>query len=178
MPNSYYTNLARWNQLAMMKSSGELKELGKLAQLASDPEPLRKFIEIVENDLGFFLYRAVSRAKEELSTQDRTEFQFQHADIDIQQSITRTEFEAWIKDDVDRIAATVDEALKDAGVTATEIDRVFLTGGSSFIPAIQRIFADRFGADRIASGDQFESIAYGLALIGQSASLGDWIMRP
>lgn len=63
-------------------------------------------------------------------------------------------------------------------MAAAEIDKVFLTGGSSFIPAIQRIFADRFGADRLASGDQFESIAYGLALIGQSANLGDWIVKP
>jgi len=177
MPNSYFTNLARCNQLAMMKTAGELKELSKLAQLASDPEPLHKFIEIVENDLGFFLYRAVSRAKEELSTQDRTDFRFQHADIDIQRSITRGEFEGWISDDIARIAKTVDEALADAGVAATQIDKVFLTGGSSFIPAIQRIFVDRFGADRIASGDQFESIAYGLALIGQSADLDDWIAR-
>jgi hypothetical chaperone protein len=177
MPKSYFTNFARWNQLAMMKTSGELRELSKLARLALDPEPLHRFIEIVENDLGFFLYRTVSRAKEELSTQDRTEFRFQHADINIQRSIKRREFEAWIRDDVDRIAGTVDEALGNAGVAAAEIDKVFLTGGSSFIPAIQRIFADRFGADRIASGDQFESIAYGLALIGQSAKPGDWTVR-
>ena len=63
-------------------------------------------------------------------------------------------------------------------MTAAGIDQVFLTGGSSFIPAIQRIFVDRFGADRIASGDQFESIAYGLALIGQSADLDDWVVQP
>lgn len=103
---------------------------------------------------------------------------FQHADINIQRSITRNEFESWIREDVDHIAGTVDEALRNAGVAAAEIDKVFLTGGSSFIPAIQRIFADRFGADRLASGDQFESIAYGLALIGQSANLGDWIVKP
>jgi hypothetical chaperone protein len=177
MPKSYFTNFARWNQLAMMRTSGELRELSKLARVALDPEPLHRFIEIVENDLGFFLYRTVSRAKEELSTQDRTEFRFQHAGVNIQRSITRREFEAWIKEDVDRIAGTVDEALANAGVAAAEIDKVFLTGGSSFIPAIQRIFSDRFGADRIASGDQFESIAYGLALIGQSANPGDWVVR-
>ena len=73
MPKSYFANFARWNQLAMMKSSGELKELHKLARLAADPEPLHRFIAIVENDLGFLLYRAVSRAKEELSTRDRTD---------------------------------------------------------------------------------------------------------
>jgi hypothetical chaperone protein len=178
MPKSYFANFARWNQLAMMKTSGELKELSQLARLALDPEPLHRFIEIVENDLGFFLYRAVSRAKEELSAQDRTEFRFQHAGIDIRQSITRKEFETWIKDDVDRIARTADEALANAGLAAAEIDKVFLTGGTSFIPAIHRIFADRFDTDRIVSGDQFESIAHGLALIGQSSNLSDWIVRP
>ncbi len=135
MPQSYFANFARWNQLAMMKTSGELKELGKLARLALDPEPLHKFIEIVENDLGLLLYRAVSRAKTELSTtQDLTEFRFQHGDIDIRQPIARREFEAWIAEDIDRLAATVDEALENAGVTAAGIDQVFLTGGSSFIP--------------------------------------------
>ena len=177
LPKGYFTNFARWNQLAMMKTSGELRELIKLARFALDPEPLYKFIEIVENDLGLALYRAVSRAKEELSKQDRTEFRFQHADINIQQPIMRTEFEAWIREDVDHITATVDEALEKADVAATEIDKVFLTGGSSLVPSIQRIFSDRFGADRIASGDQFESIAYGLALIGQSENLEDWIVR-
>ena len=178
MPKSYFANFARWNQLAMMKSSGELRELSKLARLTADPEPLHRFIAIVENDLGFLLYRAVSRAKEELSTQDRTDFRFQHAGIDIRRSIRRADFEAWIRPDVDRIAETVEEALANAGIAGAGIDKVFLTGGSSFIPAIQRIFADRFGADRIESGDQFESIAYGLALIGQSANLEDWTVRP
>ena len=111
MPKSFFANFARWNQLAMMKTSGELRELGKLARLAADPVPLHRFIAIVENDLGFLLYRAVSRAKEELSTQDRTEFGFRHAGIDIRRSIRRAEFEAWIRPDVDRIAETVDEAL-------------------------------------------------------------------
>jgi hypothetical chaperone protein len=177
MPKSYFANFARWNQLAMMKSSGELTELAKLARLATDPEPLHRFITIVENDLGFLLYRAVSRAKEELSTQHRTAFEFHHADVTIRRSIARAEFEAWIKPDVESIAATVDEALANAGLTTAAIDQVFLTGGSSFIPAIQRIFVERFGADRIASGDQFESIAYGLALIGQSENLDDWVVR-
>jgi hypothetical chaperone protein len=177
IPKGYFSNFARWNQLAMMKSSGELKQLHELARLAGDPAPLHKFIEIVENDLGFFLYRAVSRAKEALSAQDRAEFHFHQSGIDIRQTITRKDFESWIRKDVARIAQTVDEALANAGVSAAQVDQVFLTGGSSFIPAIQRVFAERFGADRIASGDQFESIAYGLALIGQADNLGDWVVK-
>ena len=57
---------------------------------------------------------------------------------------------------------------------AGQIERVFLTGGSSFTPAVRRIFEDRFGAGKLVSTDQFESIASGLALIGQSPDIARW----
>jgi hypothetical chaperone protein len=49
---------------------------------------------------------------------------------------------------------------------ATRVDRVFLTGGTSFVPAVRRIFEERFGAERIESGNEFTSIAHGLSLGG------------
>jgi hypothetical chaperone protein len=174
IPNSHYSNFARWNQLAMMKSSGELEQLVQLLHLAVDPEPLRKFIDVVEGDLGFALYRAVSKAKIALSSQAQTDFEFRSGPIDIQETIRRDEFEQWIDQDVSAIAATVDKALEDARVTTSDVDRVFLTGGSSFIPAIRRIFSERFGEERLETGDQFESIACGLALIGQSDDVAQW----
>jgi hypothetical chaperone protein len=39
-----------------------------------------------------------------------------------------------------------------------------LTGGSSLVPAVRRIFERRFGADRIRTGSEFTSVAQGLAL--------------
>jgi hypothetical chaperone protein len=45
-----------------------------------------------------------------------------------------------------------------------QVDKVFLTGGSSFVPAVRRIFEERFGAARIQSGNEFTSVARGLAL--------------
>jgi hypothetical chaperone protein len=174
IPNHYYANFARWNQLAMMKGSGDLKELRELARAALDPEPLEKFIDIVEYDLGFALYRAVSSAKVELSARNQTEFHFSGEGVDIQATIRRRDFERWIADDVARIAGTVDKALTEARVEAREIEKVFLTGGTSFVPAIRRLFVDRFGEERLTSADQFESIAYGLALIGQTADPERW----
>ena len=178
MPNGYFANFARWNQLAMMKTSGELKQLKELSRFVLDPAPLLKFIEIIENDLGFALYKSVSAAKVALSTDERTAFTFREADVDICESIARAEFEAWIARDISKIAATVDAAMSNAGVSPAQIDKVFLTGGSSFIPAVQRVFLDRFEPGRIVSGHQFESIASGLALIGQSEHLGDWVAQP
>ncbi|WP_210493825.1 Hsp70 family protein [Microvirga antarctica] len=174
IPNHYYANFARWNQLALMKGSGDLKELRELARVAIDPAPLEKFIEIVDYDLGFALYRAVSNVKLALSSAEEALFQFRGEGVDITAPVTRSDFEGWIADDVGKIAHTVDQALAVAGVRAEEIERVFLTGGTSFVPAIRRLFIDRFGETRLTSADQFESIAYGLALIGQSDNPTQW----
>jgi len=174
IPSHYYANLARWHQLAMMKANGDLKGLRDLVRTAVEPEKLDKFIEIIEFDMGFALYSAVSQAKIALSSRDETDFAFVGGDIDIRATVKRKDFERWIAPDVGKIAATVDEALARASTSADEIERVFLTGGTSFVPAIRRLFVERFGEERLVSTDQFESIAYGLALIGRDEDRRRW----
>jgi hypothetical chaperone protein len=51
-----------------------------------------------------------------------------------------------------------------SGLAYGEIDRVFLTGGSSFVPAVRRIFAERFGDGKVTGGEELTSVATGLAL--------------
>ena len=174
LPNHYYGKLARWHELALMKGGADVRELRELARSALDPAPLRAFIDLVEHDLGFSLYRAVSAAKVALSTSDSVEFRFADGHVDIRSAIDRSDFESWISEDLARIAATVDQALRDANVAPREVERVFLTGGTSFVPAVQNLFIERFGQEKLTSADQFESIAYGLALIGQSEDADRW----
>ena len=71
LPNHYYAKLARWHELAIMKGGADLRELRELARAAVDPAPLQNFIDIVEQDLGFALYRSVSAAKVALSDATR-----------------------------------------------------------------------------------------------------------
>jgi len=94
--------------------------------------------------------------------------------LSIEAEVERAQFEAWIAPDIVRIEAAVDRALEVAGVEAAAIDRVFLTGGTSLTPRIRRLFVDRFGEERIASGGELTSIAHGLALIGQQKDLAAW----
>lgn len=49
---------------------------------------------------------------------------------------------------------------------AEAIDRVFLTGGTAFVPAVCRLFEQRFGLKKLAGGGEFVSVAEGLALLG------------
>ena len=112
--------------------------------------------------------------KRALSSNEAADFRFDSDDLTIAAEVSRDRFESWIAPDLARIAETVDEALASARLDAGAIDHVFLTGGSSLIPALRRIFEERFGADRIATGDELTSIAHGLALIGAAPDLADW----
>src|SRR5437016_4640115 len=71
---------------------------------------------------------------------------------------------SWISEDVEAIERCVDRVVCMAGVSPSDVDRVFLTGGSSFVPAVRGIFETRFGAERIRCGNEFTSVARGLAL--------------
>lgn len=175
LPVHYFTTLARWHELAFMKGSADLRELKQLARFALEPGPLEDFIALVENDLGFPLYRAVSAVKMALSSQDVADFAFAEDGIDIRVAIARAEFEQWISEDLARIAVTVDRVLAEAGLAARDVEKVFLTGGTSFVPAVKQLFAERFGDDRLTSADQFESIAQGLALIGMAENPNQWM---
>jgi hypothetical chaperone protein len=60
------------------------------------------------------------------------------------------------------------------GTLAVAIDKVFLTGGTSFVPAVRQIFGERFDADRIETGGELISIAHGLAMIGEREDIAQW----
>jgi hypothetical chaperone protein len=78
--------------------------------------------------------------------------------------VERSAFEEWIAEELGQIEACVDSLIATSGVSRQDVDVVFLTGGSSFVPAVRRIFEGRFGADRIRAGNEFTSVARGLAL--------------
>jgi hypothetical chaperone protein len=167
VPPEYYTSFARWHRLSLMRTPRTLRELEEVARACAHPERLRTLITLIRDELGYQLYQSVSDAKTALSRSEAVTLRFHHKDFVLAETITRTDFEAWIAPDLDRIGATVDKALQEAALSPGEIDRVFLTGGTSFIPAIRTLFERRFGADRVSAGGEFVAVAEGLALIGE-----------
>jgi hypothetical chaperone protein len=175
IPAGHFADFGDWSRLAMMRNRRTLDELARLKRAAVDPEAIERMIAVVEHELGHGLYEAVGRLKRSLSSDQHGAFNFESSDLTIHAEVTRAEFEQWIAPDLARISATVDEALANAKLTAGDIDHVFLTGGSSLIPAVRRLFEERFGESRLADGEELTSIAHGLALIGQAPDIQDWI---
>jgi hypothetical chaperone protein len=164
VPAWIYIKLERWHHLSFLKSKETMNLLKSLRAQSTDPDKIEALIHLVSEDLGFYLHGAVQRTKLELSAQQATTFSFQVPGISISSSVTREQFESWIKEELDAISNCVDGLLQRTNVDRNSVDKVFLTGGSSFVPAVRRIFADRFGSDRLIVGDEFTSVAKGLAL--------------
>ncbi|MCC2975513.1 Hsp70 family protein [Sphingomonas sp. PL-96] len=174
IPRGYFTDFADWSRLALMRNRRTLAELDKLRRSALDPDAITRMIAVIEEEQGFHLYDAVGRVKRDLSTAESARFRFAGGGLSIEAEVTRDQFETWIAPDVARIEAAVDAALATAGVAPGAIDRVFLTGGTSLTPRIRRLFTERFGEDKIATGGELTSIAHGLALIGEQEDVAAW----
>lgn len=174
MPKHYFANFSRWNELCLMQRPEVLRELKELARSSSAKDELMSLVDLIEGGVSYELYRAVSHAKAALTDHEQVPFHFQMSGIGIEAHISRSDFESWIAPDLERIGAAVDEALERAGMTPRDIDRVFLTGGTSLVPAVRGLFERRFPAERIDTGEQLLSIAKGLALIAGSADMQRW----
>jgi hypothetical chaperone protein len=167
VPVDYFTGFARWHKLSLMRVPRTLRDIATVAKTATHPERLHTLIQLIEHEVGYQLYQAVSSVKAELSRAETATLHFTHEDFVVEQPIARSDFESWIAPDLKRLADAVDEALTRAGLPADGIDRVFLTGGTSFVPAVRGLFERRFGAEKVSGGGEFVSVAEGLALIGR-----------
>ncbi|MBY3121940.1 Hsp70 family protein [Rhizobium laguerreae] len=177
VPSNYYSSFGRWNQLSIFKTTREFEDLKKLVRTSLEPEKLEIFIDLIDHDEGYPLYQAVSATKMALSASEEAPFDFAPLGRGGHRSIKRSDFEGWIADDLARIEGALDDMLDKTETKPAEIDKVFLTGGTSFVPAVRRIFTERFERDRIESGGELLSIAHGLALIGERDDIAQWTVQ-
>lgn len=164
VPNWPFAKLEHWHHLSFLKSSENMEALRSMRARAVEPDKIDLFIMLVAEDLGFQLHKAVQQAKYELSIKQEAVFSFRVPGIHVSQMVARAQFEEWISDELHGIETCVDRMLESRGVKPMEVDRVFLTGGSSFVPAVRDIFERRFGRERLVGGSEFTSVAKGLAL--------------
>ena len=164
VPNWVYAKLEHWHHLSFLRTNSVLNMLNGTLATAFEPEKIGALLHLIKEDLGYELHRAVQNVKCELSAKAVAPFRFSDGAIEIEASVERTAFEGWIAEELGKIESCVDGLIAASGAGPKDVDMVFLTGGSSFVPAVRRIFETRFGAERIRTGNEFTSVARGLAL--------------
>jgi molecular chaperone DnaK len=115
---------------------------------------------------------AAEKAKMELSTLMQTEINlpFITATADgpkhLNMTLTRTKFEQLVDDLIKRTLGPTERALKDAGLSPTQIDEVILVGGMTRVPRVQQLVKDVFGREPHKGVNPDEVVAIGAAIQG------------
>lgn len=174
IPMSYYSDFARWHKLSLMANRNTIQELRSLSNKSLEPEKIKIFIDFLESNLAFELFSSIGTLKKDLSVKNQASISFKIDDNEVNQIVHRNEFETWIEKDIDKLAKCLDELFVRSKLNYEEIGAVFLTGGTSFVPAVRKIFVERFGTKKIEAGNEFVSISRGLALIGADDDFESW----
>jgi hypothetical chaperone protein len=164
VPVWVYSQLSSWHHMFLLKEPKTMAVLREVRNQAAEPEKVRALVQIIAENLGYALYRAVEQTKVSLTDKELADFLFTQSTVLLEDSLERWQFESWIQDDIQNIAACVRSLLDQCGVKPPDIDSIFLTGGSSFVPVVRRFFSRTFGADKLRSGEELTTVAKGLAL--------------
>ncbi len=152
-----------WHELSFASTRENLENLRRWIQTADDPEGLERLYDLLRWNNGFELFQAVESCKRVLSDQDRAILELHVEGIDLVETVERAAFEAAIAGLLGKLGACMDRLLERIDLKPRDIDVVFLTGGTSLVPAVRALFASRFPG-RILPGDAFTSVGHGLGI--------------
>ena len=164
VPVWLYSQLSSWHRTFFLKDPKTMSVLREVKNQATEPDKVAALIQIISENLGYALYRAVESTKVELTANEDAGFSFAHSAVNLEDTLERWRFESWIQGDIQNIATCVKSLINQHNVSPGDIGSVFLTGGSSFVPYVRRFFAKTFGSHKLKGGEELTTVAKGLAL--------------
>ncbi|TGQ56693.1 Hsp70 family protein [Mesorhizobium sp. M1C.F.Ca.ET.193.01.1.1] len=167
LPASYFVDLATWQRINLVYTAKAMSDLRQIRFEAERADLVDRFIHIVEHRFGHAMAGLVERAKIALTDQSSAEVKVSLPGARFAAGITRAGLEETIGHDIERVTATVRQTIADAGVSASAITAVFLTGGSTAIPLAKRRILSLVPQASVIEGDMFGSVGLGLALDAQ-----------
>ena len=162
IPRSIIYTLCQWHRIPLLRARKTREHIRVIKGTTDDRRAIEHLENIIDDNYGFFLFQAIEQAKCELSGLEQTRIHFKDRDLCINEEIGKGEFETLNADNFQQIAACIDEVVTTSGLLPAQMDTVFLTGGTSRIPHIQTLFAERFGRDKLEQRDAFTSVVHGL----------------
>jgi len=163
VPPGLHHAMCRWHTLSFAANEENRRMLDRMLRTTDDPRGLKQLESLIEGNHGYELFESVEAAKVALSGAEETVLRFERGNISVSERVTRADFESAIHREITLLEGCVDGLLEELSLAREDISVVFLTGGSSLVPAVARIFRERF-EDRIVDRDVFTSVGLGLGI--------------
>ncbi len=164
VPYELYFDLSEWHLFQRMFDRKVLMRIDKLMMMAYEKEKIERLHELITDNLYFDFANEIVNSKIMLSLADKARLDMKMFYSPFAVDLTLNEFENSIAPYTQKIEEALNEALKQANVTVEQIDKLFLTGGSTLVPSVKKIYANYFSEEKIFHTDVFASVGYGLTL--------------
>jgi hypothetical chaperone protein len=166
VPVSLFSNICSWEQMNFFNGLRIKKDIEDYYYFSGNNRKFKNLITLIENNLGYSVFQSIERTKITLTNKAEASLSYHQMGIEIEETISRSNYENIIAKDIGRIANYLEEFLQKNNIEARDIDSLFLTGGTSLVGGIQSLFKTTFPHVKLNSGDNFKSVAKGLALSG------------
>ena len=163
-PSWYFSDLSTWHRINVLYDNNVLTEIRGVRRDSAEPDKIDRLVRVVEHRLGHDLLGRIEDAKIELSARKTVALALSDIADDLAIEIERRQLETAIADGLARIESRVRDVLRLAGLGPGDVRTVFLTGGSSGMPAVRKAILKAVPSANVVTGDAFGSVATGLAL--------------
>jgi len=164
VPSVYYHDLATWSAINRLYEPRVHRELVDLEKRAAEPELIHRLMRVVDDERGHTLAIDVEAAKISVADHGAVNVPFDWLERGLSTDIDHSELVRHTGELASRIGARVDACLEMAGVAATDIDAVFLTGGSTRLEHVRTAILASVPEARVVTGNVFGSVGTGLAV--------------
>ncbi|KQS35746.1 Hsp70 family protein [Pedobacter sp. Leaf194] len=166
VPKSLFANICSWDKMNFFNGQKIQKDIDDYYYFSGNDRKFKNLITLIEHNLGYSVFQAIEKTKIELSSNHLSDFKYSKLGIEIDEEISIDEYNRVIAKDIQRIDDYLDKFLLTHNINPTEIDCLFMTGGTSMVKAIKHLFKNKFPHIPVNSGDNFNSVANGLAYSG------------
>lgn len=170
MPNALYHELATWATINFAYTHKNERSLAGLVARAREPEKVGRLLKVLRRRLGHRLAFAAEEAKMALSAAERVALPLTFLEAGLAATATRVEFDRAIEARIERLCKAASDCIAAAGLKPAAIETIFLTGGSSRVPAVRAAIGRAAPSARQAGGSDLLSVTLGLTQMAGLAS--------
>jgi hypothetical chaperone protein len=156
--------LNHWQTIPMLSRRQHLAVIERAKKYGAAREQFAALEALVMQNRGFALFERIEESKRLLSDQEQTTLAMPLDGLELAIELTRPAFHLLISAEIGLARQGVREVTRLAGLCADQIDTIVTTGGSSAIPAFQKMLTREFPAARLVHSSAFTSVVSGLAL--------------
>ncbi|MBI4996743.1 MAG: Hsp70 family protein [Rhodocyclales bacterium] len=164
LPSAVYFDLATWHRIILLNGNSAATFLKDIHYMAARPDLVHRLLRVVREQTGHQLAGDVERAKIALSDRDRARMELPYVEADLAIELSRVGFESATAGETQKIADSIRECLRQAGVGRDAITTLFLTGGTSAVPSVRAACEAIVPGARVVAGDRFGSVGIGLTI--------------